>query len=575
MHIFQITFAISLPYMALAGHQKLIRSLNSGIGISNVTVNLSTATVIGAMVNGVESFAGIPFASPPTGNLRLRPPQRLTKHVGVVDGTGVATACPQQVFREEDLLGAASLLQIFPNFTAGIPVPPKESEDCLTVTVTRPEGVKAGDNLPVLFWIYGGSFEIGFSAANDPANFLHFGIALNKPFIFVAVNYRVNGFGFLPGKEILAEGSGNLGLLDQRMGLEWVADNISEFGGDPNRVVIWGISAGSISVLNQLTLYNGNHTYGKTMKPLFRGAVMSSGSIIPTNSIASDKAQAVYDRVVKAAGCSNARSTLQCLREVSYETFMNAVSSEPGPIAYNGFAVSYLPRPDNKTILDSPERLIADGNYAAVPMILGSMEDEGTFISLLQPNLTTTALLAQYLRQTYFWGASETELVDYINTYGRGFSEVVLGSPFRTGARNEVFPGYKRRAAIIGDFVFTLTRRITLLLTSFVNPNVPAWSYLGSFAQGTPYLGTGHGSDMTPIFSGTSTIHAAYRLRTSLLNFIYDLNPNEAGEAPFWPQWGTGYQQLQILPNSSRLITDNYRSRNFDWILNNLDILRV
>ncbi|KAK6501027.1 hypothetical protein TWF506_003782 [Arthrobotrys conoides] len=135
---------------------------------------------------GVESFAGIPFASPPTGNLRLRPPQRIRNNIGVVDGTGIAGACPQQAFRPEDL------------------------------TIQK----------------------IGFSAANNPTDLVRFGISQRKPFIFVAVNYRVSGFGFLGGKEVGAEGSANLGLLDQRIGLEWVADNIAEFDGDPDRVII-------------------------------------------------------------------------------------------------------------------------------------------------------------------------------------------------------------------------------------------------------------------------------------------------------------------------------------------------
>ncbi|KAF3297831.1 hypothetical protein TWF132_003984 [Orbilia oligospora] len=252
---------------------------------SNVTVKLSTATVIGKVADGVESFAGIPFASPPTGNLRLRPPQRIRNNIGVVDGTRIAGACSQQAFRPEDLASITGVAHIFPNLLGGVPVAPKESEDFLTVTVTRPKGTRKGSKLPILFWIYGGAFEVGFSAANDPTDLVKFAITRRKPFIFVAVNYRVSGFGFLGGKEVGVEGSANLGLLDQRMGLEWVADNIAEFGGNPEQVVIWGLSAGSVSVLDQLVLYNGNNTYAGTgiRKPLFHGAIMSSGSIIPTN----------------------------------------------------------------------------------------------------------------------------------------------------------------------------------------------------------------------------------------------------------------------------------------------------
>jgi carboxylesterase type B len=117
-------------------------------------------------------------------------------------------------------------------------------------------------------------------------------VVKGKPIIFVAVNYRVGGFGFLPGKEVLAA---NLGLLVQRLGLKWVADNIAAFGGDPDKVTIWGESAGSISVLDQMALYDGDHTYKG--KPLFRAAIMNSGSVVPADPVDGAKGQAIYDTV--------------------------------------------------------------------------------------------------------------------------------------------------------------------------------------------------------------------------------------------------------------------------------------
>lgn len=120
-------------------------------------------------------------------------------------------------------------------------------------------------------------------------------VAQGQPVMFVAVNYRVGGFGFLPGKEVLADGSANLGLLDQRLGLQWVADNIAAFGGDPDKVTIWGESAGSISVMDHMLLYNGDNTYKG--KPLFRAGIMNSGSVVPTDPVDCPKGQAIYDTV--------------------------------------------------------------------------------------------------------------------------------------------------------------------------------------------------------------------------------------------------------------------------------------
>jgi hypothetical protein len=252
------------------------------------------ATVAGKSLLGVETFNGIPYAQPPVGQLRLKAPQPITSAVGNVDGTAGAKGCPQFFFSTANnniptnILGTLLNTPLFQTVT-------NSGEDCLTVNVQRPAGTKADAKLPVLFWIFGGGFELGATSMYDGTSLVAESVAQGKPVIFVAVNYRVGGFGFMPGKEVLADGSGNLGLLDQRLGLQWVADNIAAFGGDPNKVTIWGESAGSISVMDQMLLYDGDNTYKG--KPLFRGGIMNSGSIVPAQPLDSNKGQAIYDTV--------------------------------------------------------------------------------------------------------------------------------------------------------------------------------------------------------------------------------------------------------------------------------------
>lgn len=254
------------------------------------------ATVVGRSLLGVDTFDGIPFAKPPVGQLRLKPPQPLTSPLGKIDATGIAKACPQFFFSVDggsiptDILGTVLNLPLFQKVT-------NAGEDCLTIKVQRPAGISKDAKLPVLFWIFGGGFELGSTSMYDGTSLIAESVKQGKPIVFVAVNYRVGGFGFMPGKEILKDGSANLGLLDQRLGLQWVADNIASFGGDPSKVTIWGESAGALSVMDQMVLYDGDHTYKG--KPLFRAGIMNSGTIIPADPVDCPKGEIVYNKVCK------------------------------------------------------------------------------------------------------------------------------------------------------------------------------------------------------------------------------------------------------------------------------------
>ncbi len=126
---------------------------------ANPTVSIATGNVVGTSNSNTENFNGIPFALPPTGNLRLKPPVRLNSSLGTIDATGEAAACPQFFFSTGsdnflvEVLADVIDLPFFQTVTL-------QSEDCLTINVIRPAGTKAGAKLPVLFWIFGGGFEV-------------------------------------------------------------------------------------------------------------------------------------------------------------------------------------------------------------------------------------------------------------------------------------------------------------------------------------------------------------------------------------------------------------------------------
>jgi carboxylesterase type B len=533
-----------------------------------VSIASPVATIIGSVGTSVETFNGIPFAQPPTGALRLKPPQSLTAPLGTVTATGLPLACPQMFFSTSgipsSILGVLLDTPLFQTVT-------NAGEDCLTINVQRPIGTTASSKLPVLFWIFGGGFELGSTEMYNGASLVAESITDGQPIIFVAVNYRVGGFGFMPGKEMLADGSSNLGLQDQRLGLQWVADNIASFGGDPTKVTIWGESAGSISVLDQMVMYNGNITYKG--KPLFRGAIMDSGSIVPADPMDAPKGQVVFDTVVAAGGCSAATDKLACLRALDYTTFLNACNSVPGILSYSSIALSYLPRPDGVVLTKSPDLLVGAGTYAAVPMIIGDQEDEGTIFALFQSNITTTAQLVTYLQSYFFNDATTAQINALVATYP---DNPIDGSPFGTVILYELYPQFKRLAAILGDLTFTLTRRLFLATHTSLYPNVPAWSYLSSYDYGTPFLGTFHGSDLLQVFYGILPNYASKSIRGYYFNFVYNLNPNTGSSSyKTWPQWSVSKQLMQTYATFSQLITDDFRTESYNWIAGNVANLRI
>lgn len=413
----------------------------------------------------------------------------------------------------------------------------------------------------------------------DGSSLVNSGIRNGKPYVFVAVNYRVGAWGFMPGKEILADGAANLGHLDQRMGLEWVADNIAAFGGDPAKVTIWGESAGAISVWNQMSMYDGNHTYKD--KPLFRGAIMNSGSIVPADPVDCPKGQAIYDAIAAKAGCTGPDS-LNCLRNLPLDAFTEAANSVPAILSWNSVALSYLPRPDGKVLTKSAHVLLHEKKYAAVPMIIGDQEDEGTLFSLFQSNTTSsTASIVKYLGDLFFNGASDDVLTRLVETYDPAIWE---GSPFNSGLLNEVYVGFKRLAAILGDLVFTITRRIFLEQATTLNPDVPAWSYIASYDYGTPILGTFHGSDILQVFFGILPNYASAGIQNYYANFVYNLDPNNASGGTSsaskvredWPRWTTGTKKLiQFYALFFKYTTDTFRQDSEQFLASHIDSFHI
>jgi len=539
-----------------------------------VTITAPQATITG-LGGYIEQFPGIPFALPPTGSLRLKPPQPIQTSIGNYEAFTNANSCPQFVFSGNSALnGGVSNALLGDIADSGLVQKIlSESEDCLYINIQRPAGTNSTSKLPVLYWIFGGGFELGWNFMYDGIGWVQWSIDVGQPIIFVAVQYRVGGFGFLGGSEILKDGSANLGLLDQRAGLQWISDNVEAFGGDPSKVTIWGESAGSISVFDQMLAYDGNHTYNG--KPLFRGAIMNSGSVVPADPVDCPKAQNVYNNVVDAGGCTNASDTLECLRGLPYNDFLYAVNSVPAILSYQSVALSYLPRPDGTFMTDSADNLILAGKFADVPFIIGDQEDEGTLFALFQWNITTDDEIVDYFSEFYFPEMSRETLETLASYYDNSTN----GSPYRTGDEWNWYPQFKKLAAIIGDITFIMTRRALLFASSVLRPNVPTWTYLSSYDYGTPVLGSFHGGDILQVFYCLFPNYACQAFHAYYLNFVNNLDPNVGhtdASYPAWPVWnGTNHPMVNMFASYSEVISDTFREEAYQFLFNNVHNFRI
>ena len=330
--------------------------------VSSCLVATGAGAVQGLDRGTACAFLGIPFAAPPIGGLRWKPPQAANPWApAVLTATAAPPSCAQ--------LSAATGL-------------PSGSEDCLKLNIWMPNPAPLL-SAPVMVWFHSGGF------ANSSANFAgHNGqnLASLSGAIVVEPNYRLGPFGFLGHSALSSEGegAGNYGLLDQRAALAWVHDHISAFGGDPDNVTIAGQSAGGHSV--------GLHLVSPGSAGLFHRAIMQSGYASFRWRTAAEAASQ-GDEFAARLGCADAdlSQLLTCLRSKSTNQVLLAhptVSAEQ--IAETG-RTQWTPVVDGNEIPDQPRELFERGVFSRVPVLLGANRDEGwTFVNRSFPSGLTT-----------------------------------------------------------------------------------------------------------------------------------------------------------------------------------------
>lgn len=309
----------------------------------------------------VRAFLGIPYATPPLGPLRWKPPQPAAKWSGVRSATSFGPHCMQPKLYAD---------MIFRD--------PGQSEDCLTLNVWTPAQNK-DEQLPVMVWIYGGGFVTGGTSEprQDGEHLARKGV------VIVSMNYRLGVFGFfaLPGLalESAKHAAGNYGLMDQAAALEWVRRNIAAFGGDPGKVTIFGESAGSMSVSAQMASPLSHGLFARAIGES-GGALTGPGLTFPTLPVSEKRSEEFAQSAFK-------NSNLSFLRSLSADDLLKAANAAPHSEDV------FWPNIDGDFLPEGVPAVYADGKQAHVPLLAGWNKDEGTQEVLDQPEKPTPETL--------------------------------------------------------------------------------------------------------------------------------------------------------------------------------------
>jgi len=452
----------------------------------------------------ITIFRGIPYAAPPVGPLRWRPPQPVIAWNGTKAAREFGPACIGRNF------GAFGSM----------------SEDCLYLNVWTPNA-NPGARLPVLVWIHGGGFQggSGYHPSYEGEQFARQGV------VVVTFNYRVGLFGFLAHpdltKESAAHASGNYGLLDQVAAIQWVRRNIAQFGGDPEKVTIAGESAGSYSV--------SALTASPMVRGLFRAAIAESGAYLgpkPDAMRSLAKAETMGLEFGKSLGAGG----ISDLRAISSDALMQAVEKMPDFFAFQ-------PCVDGFFLKEPVYQTYAKRQQARVPILIGSNTDEGAF--LLPPRRASAADLQAQINKAY---GAKAGLVRA--AYPMTTADEVVRAELDLGADDGFnYPMWKW-ATMHGRDGFT----VYYYLFGRVLPSLPGQTYKGIARE---KIGAFHGDEVPYVFGDLKLVTGAldgaprtgrwetvdFKLSDTMLgywaNFVKTGDPN-GGDLPRWPRYGSG-----------------------------------
>jgi len=396
----------------------------------------SAGKVQGFREDGIAKFLGIPFAEPPTGELRWRPPAPHKAWKGTLQATAYAPICAQ-----------TNTFGLF----AG---PANDNEDCLHLNVFTPDPAPSA-RLPVLVWIHGGGNINGGAPGYDGAK-----MALKGKIVVVSVQYRLNAMGWFAHPALDREGHqfANYGVLDQQLAFKWVRDNIGRFGGDPGKVTIAGESSGALNVgLNMVSPQAAGLFHGAICQSLCPGPLLPAG---PPISLKTAEERGVAFAIKAGCGSGVDAETARCLRALS--------AAEVEKIAAAGNFIGSQGIVDGQVVPILPMTAFRTGKFNHVPLINGNTQDEQMmFIAIRQyfsaadNALRTPATAEQYLA--------------YVNgTYGKSPYPAETAKAILARYPLKNYPSPAQASNRVGSDAAICGQRI---LDKVLAPQIPVYAY--------------------------------------------------------------------------------------------------
>lgn len=475
----------------------------------------------GAQNGGVVQFLGVPFASPPVNDLRWKAPEDPTPWGSTLQTTAFAPACPQKLFQQGDT--TSTLIG---------------NEDCLYLNIWTPQTGQG--NRAVMVFIHGGGNQQGSANEVNGGTQMYFGknMAERGDVVVVTIQYRLGALGYMvhPGLEEENNNSlsGNYGAMDQILALQWVKNNISNFGGDTTKVMIFGESAGGVNVGNLLT--------SPLAAGLFqRACIQSAAPVISTYANSVNKGIQFVNSYSLATG-TNAQK-IAYMRSLPADSL---TAKSTSPLQGGVVQSNWQPTIDGYVFPSSPITVFQSGTFNKVPLMIGSNSEE---MSLSAPQVVTPAMV-NLLVSTMVPAPYQAQVL-------------ALYPPGTTNA--EARQSY---IGILSDMQFTVTTRRTAECVSN-NQLEPVWRYFythkHTIAALQPY-GSYHGMELFYVFNNwenatlgqgvlfkpadDSTQNAMLSYWT---NFAKTGNPNGNGLVA-WPEFFTGadcYLEIKATPNGS------------------------